>query len=185
MRSCWVSARSRALSALSRSPFNWLDIFWTCRVRSASWPATLAMSSLAVMSAGFYAASGTARCSRKSLRQPRQHHEVSMESDPLKPTDAKWCQPALGRRTHRCAQRAPITAAPSLFPANRQLPGNHDGATMPIVDPSGRHPSAASWWARAMAPLWQYFSRLRRRQTSSLLPQRAWTPEPCGFSPAN
>jgi hypothetical protein len=134
MRSCWVSARSRALSALSRSPFNWLDISWTCRVRSASWPATLAMSSLAVLSAGFHAASGTARCSRKSLRQPRQHYEVSMESDPLKPTDAKWCQPALGRRVHRCpkgADRGPhIVRCKTAFSRDRG-----EGQRSPSLDP--------------------------------------------------
>jgi len=134
MRSCWVSARSRALSALSRSPFNWLDISWTCRVRSASWPATLAMSSLAVLSAGFHAASGTARCSRKSLRQPRQHYEVSTESDPLKPTDAKWCQPALGRRVHRCpkgADRGPhIVRCKTAFSRDRG-----EGQRSPSLDP--------------------------------------------------
>jgi hypothetical protein len=33
--------------------------------------------------------------SRKSLRQPRQHHEISMERDTLKPTDAKRRKPVL------------------------------------------------------------------------------------------
>ena len=52
-RSCWLLARSCWLSARSRSAVSWRSISATVRVRSASCPATLAMSSLAVISAGF------------------------------------------------------------------------------------------------------------------------------------
>ena len=61
MRSCWISERSCWLTAPSRISSSWLPISCTVRVRSASWPATVAMSSLAVISAGFYAASGMVR----------------------------------------------------------------------------------------------------------------------------
>jgi hypothetical protein len=46
---------------------------------------------------------------------------------------------------------------------------------MPIADPSGGNPSAARppcWWAKAMPPLWQYFSRLLKtlRQSGVMRP---------------
>ena len=57
VRSCWVSARSCWLSARSVTAASWLAISSTVRVSSASWPATVAMSSRAVTSrsTGFYA----------------------------------------------------------------------------------------------------------------------------------
>jgi hypothetical protein len=48
MRSCWVSARSCWLSARVRRAFSWAAMPSTARVRSASWPATIAVSSSAV-----------------------------------------------------------------------------------------------------------------------------------------
>jgi hypothetical protein len=55
IRSCWVSARSCASSASPRSPFSCSAISSTFRVRSASWPAISAVSSLADIAPGFYA----------------------------------------------------------------------------------------------------------------------------------
>ena len=55
MRSCWVSARSRWLSAPWRRAFSCASISSTVRVRSASWAATLAMSSCVVVAISFYA----------------------------------------------------------------------------------------------------------------------------------
>ena len=57
VRSCWVSARCCWLSARSLTAASWLAISSTVRVSSASWPATVAMSSRAVTSrsTGFYA----------------------------------------------------------------------------------------------------------------------------------
>jgi hypothetical protein len=45
----------------------------------------------------------------------------------------------------------------------------------PIADPSGRHPPRLAlprWWARAMPPLWQYFSRLLEPDESISAPKR-------------
>jgi hypothetical protein len=56
VRSFWLSVRSCWLSARSLSTSSCFAIPSTVRVRSASWPATLAMSSRAVIAAGFYAA---------------------------------------------------------------------------------------------------------------------------------
>jgi hypothetical protein len=76
-------------------------------------------------------------------------------------------------------QRARITDPPSLFPCKRTASrGPRQGAMMPIADPLGGHPSAARppcWWAKAMPPLWQYFSRLLS-QTSPLLPPKGTDP---------
>jgi hypothetical protein len=48
VRSCWASARSCWLSARWLTAASWRAISSTVRVSSASWPATAAMSSLAV-----------------------------------------------------------------------------------------------------------------------------------------
>jgi hypothetical protein len=55
IRSCWVLTSSCWLSARARSDPSWSAICLTVRVRSANWPATLAMSSWSVTSARFYA----------------------------------------------------------------------------------------------------------------------------------
>ena len=58
MRSCWTSERSFWPAAVSRISLSWLPICSTVRVRSASWPATVSMSSPAPISRGFYGVSG-------------------------------------------------------------------------------------------------------------------------------
>jgi len=85
VRSCWVSARSRSVA-------NWLVISSTARVRSANWPATLAMSSTAAISAGFYAKDlrGEWHGSRSGEREgePGEHRQVGVKLYALKPTNA-------------------------------------------------------------------------------------------------
>jgi hypothetical protein len=74
MRSCWMSARSCWLSARSRSVLSWLAISSTVRVRAASWLATVAMSSLAVMSPD-----STRRVERPALAKEPETTEPASE----------------------------------------------------------------------------------------------------------
>ena len=56
-------------------------------------------------------------CLRERLRQPRQHHKVSVKRDPLKPTDAKRCQAVFVlERTELTLDRGttPLERAPTL-----------------------------------------------------------------------
>jgi hypothetical protein len=54
----------------------------------------------------------------------------------------------------------------AFFPANRQLPGDrdggHDGDRGPLWSAPSSPLASPWWWAKAMPPLRQYFSRMRK-----------------------
>jgi hypothetical protein len=102
----------------------------------------------------------------------------------------RWARPMppLGQYFPRLQKPDESQTSPSLPPKGtdpgtlRHFPcklaaswGPRRGAMMPIADPSGRHPSAASvgGGAEAMPPLWQYFLRLLSRMSRWLHPKEA------------
>jgi hypothetical protein len=79
-----------------------------------------------------------------------------------------------GRRGLLLSPKSVDPGTCGFSPANWRLLGNHDGAKMAIADPFGRHRTAASppwWWAKAVHPLGQYYSRLLRQTSPSLPPK--------------
>jgi hypothetical protein len=83
------------------------------------------------------------------------------------------------------ANPAPLSKAripaPSGFWLNHAVPGDQEGGGGTIIVP---HPKLS---AKAMPPLWQYFSRSAGKKGKRVhcYPQRTRTPgTPCGFSPA-
>ena len=118
-------------------------------------------------------------CSRPDRGRSRGVRRSS-KSQPVRARCARRRGARGGRRAHRCPQKARIAVPRAFSPANRKLPGDHDGGQLcRSWTLLGRHPSAASWWARTMPPLCQYFSPLLGRGARAhLRTQRSAIPAP-------
>jgi hypothetical protein len=90
-------------------------------------------------------------------------------------SDSRGCRP----------QRARTLALSPIFPANQHLLRVPKwvamGADHGPRGAAGPHRLPAELAAKAMPPLWQYFSRLLKRQTSPSLPQRGRITDPKPF----
>ena len=116
MRSCWVSARSCWLSARSRSVLSWFAICSTARVSSANWPATLAMSSWAVIAAGFYAGSQLIHARRIQFTRDRFQGStmVRLALRARTPAEAQTTSTRFARETWDLGKQSSTCRASSL-----------------------------------------------------------------------